>query len=481
VLPLLGTLFCLWYIKEATCDIVYSDYIRLVGKYLPDVWKAENFFRADVLTRIPINYPVRAFNVAFFKYSTTFDMALGALGLGLSALVLGHWCDKKQVGMGWFTFLMFLLFGLNKWEMLTNGSGWAHFLAFACFYYHYLVFDRVLYGQGKKHDKALLLALPPVITLAIAGPYCAVYSVVMILAYGGVWTVNRYLAGRESRRAGSTAGTAGNHAGSAAGAAGRPLPMDGRFCLAGIISVLIPLLLYIWSNSYATEEHDGAITIGLMEMLVENPMFFPAFLMKSLASMVMGQETIQYLAGLGLMPEAVVYLLGAAVAGGYLLALYMNARFRVYERTVLPLMLLVAGMGNHAIILVSRYIFGRESYGMSSRYALQYQVGILGIVLTFALVWRTLECMYCRVLAAALCALLLAGQGYTDWQELEKAPYREEYGENIARAALQYEVLSDDELRTTFDYREGREESADDVRYALRILKENGWNVFRGQ
>ena len=34
---------------------------------------------------------------------------------------------------------MAVLFSLNKWEMLTNGSGWAHFLSFACFYYHYEV------------------------------------------------------------------------------------------------------------------------------------------------------------------------------------------------------------------------------------------------------------------------------------------------------------------------------------------------------
>ena len=38
-LPLLGTILCLWYIKEATYDVVYSDYIRIVNTYLPDVLK----------------------------------------------------------------------------------------------------------------------------------------------------------------------------------------------------------------------------------------------------------------------------------------------------------------------------------------------------------------------------------------------------------------------------------------------------------
>ena len=34
LLPLAGILFCLWYVKSATCDVVYSDYIRLVNSYL---------------------------------------------------------------------------------------------------------------------------------------------------------------------------------------------------------------------------------------------------------------------------------------------------------------------------------------------------------------------------------------------------------------------------------------------------------------
>lgn len=44
---------------------------------------------------------------------------------------------------------------------------------------------------------------------------------------------------------------------------------------------------------------------------------------------------------------------------------------------------------NHLMVLVSRWIFmPRDAYGMSSRYALQYQIGILGIFLTFALVFQ---------------------------------------------------------------------------------------------
>ena len=448
--PVLGIVFCLWYVKAATCDIVYTDYIRLVNSYLPDVWNPKKFFVPDVLTRIPIHYLGRIVNTTFFNYSTTFDMALGVLGLGASGVVLGMYCDRRKVGVVWYLILSFLLFGLNKWEMLTNGTGWGHFLAFAGFYYHYLVFDRVLYGREKRHDRKLLLALPAVITLGMAGPYCAVYTVVMVLSFLAAWLLKREKCGV-------------------------------RFCISGLISVLIPFFLYLWSNSYAVEDHAGAVDIGLLELMMTDILFFPRFLLKSLASMVVGTEVLDSWMAAGVIREYIIYLLGAFLAAAYIFALVLNWKFRLYERTLMPLMLLFAGMGNHAIVLLSRYIFLKDHYGMSSRYALQYQAGLLGIVLTFALLWRTLgvcKKVMARVSAGLICAMLLAGHGYTDYTELRKAPYREAYGRNIEAIAVQFESVSDDVLRETFDYRKSRPDSGAKVRQALTILKEQKWNVF---
>ena len=64
--------------------MVYSDYIRLVNSYLPDVCDPKKFFVADVLTRIPINYLARIINVKLFDFPSPFDRVLGAV-LGLAA------------------------------------------------------------------------------------------------------------------------------------------------------------------------------------------------------------------------------------------------------------------------------------------------------------------------------------------------------------------------------------------------------------
>lgn len=452
-IPILGILVCLWYIKEATCNIVYTDYIRLVNSYLPDVWNPAKFFVPDILTRIPIHYLGRIVNVLFFQYSTTFDMVLGVLGLGLSGLVLADYCRKQQIGLVWYGFLMFLMFSLNKWEMLTNGTGWGHFLAFACFYYHYEVFDRVVHGKGQGRDEIKLLVLPAVITLTVAGPYCAVYSVLMILFYGGAAWVQK-----KSKHPNAVSRM--------------------KYWSCCCIGVMIPLLLYMWSNSYAIEDHAGAVDISLGEALGSAAGFFPRFLLKSLASMTFGGETLKLWLENGVISDGIVYLIGFIVAVGYGLALYLNWRYRLYRRTVLPLMLLVAGIGNHGIILISRFIFLKENYGMSSRYALQYQVGILGIVLTFGLLWSRIGSVAGKAVAAAVCLMLLTGQGHADYTEWKMAPHREYYAENIAAVALRFEEESDEVLRKTFDYRREEPDSGAKVRKALTILKENGWNVF---
>ena len=65
--PVLGTLFCLWYIFASTSEGIYTDYIRLVNSYLPDIWNPAKFFVPDIFTRIPVNYLGRIINVALFS------------------------------------------------------------------------------------------------------------------------------------------------------------------------------------------------------------------------------------------------------------------------------------------------------------------------------------------------------------------------------------------------------------------------------
>ena len=50
-LPILGILFYLAYLKRSAIDMVYSDYIRLINSYLPDVWNPDKFFVERIIKK----------------------------------------------------------------------------------------------------------------------------------------------------------------------------------------------------------------------------------------------------------------------------------------------------------------------------------------------------------------------------------------------------------------------------------------------
>lgn len=517
ILPVLGVAFGLWYVKNSFVDVVYSDYIRLVNSYLPDVWNPDKFLVGDILTRIPLNYMARIINTAFFGYRIRFDQALGVLSLGLAAALLVSYCVKREVGALWTACLMAVAFSLNKWEMMINGSGWTHFLAFAGFYYHYLVVERLWTGQEKKGDKIRCLLLPWILTLAVAGPYCAIYTVTLGLTY----IFRLLMTWRRERR------------------------WDRQYVCYGI-SALIPLLLYMWSNAQVTEKVGVVVDVPFVTQFLETPGYMVRFFVKSFASMVIGGECAQAVFS----TDAPYLILGTAVMAAYGLALWIQWRDRLYERTIFPLLLTGAGVLNHLLVLYSRWVFMNEEYGMSSRYAIQFQVGIFGVLLTFAMAGGKRERKAAseddsglamgrgvqvpsagssetpdrRELAdrrpdrigrkvfpekgqpsadadrpgtaagkkagtwtergvqaavAVIVVVLLAGNGYTTIEELRKAPFRKEACQRRAEIALDFENRSDDELRASFEYRTGRPESGQAVRSALEILKKNRWNIFR--
>ena len=191
-LPVLGVLFYLFYLHRAAIDLVYSDYIRLTLSYLPDVWDPEKFFVPDLLTRIPVNFLERAVNVELFGYSVTFDRVLGVLGFGLSALILGAYSRKMRIGAGWFTAMMVFMFSLNKWEMMTNGTGWVCTLSISGFLFYFAVLDHAAATRCRNMSARVLLAILPILLVVlVAGPYSGGYAVILVLAYGALWLADR--------------------------------------------------------------------------------------------------------------------------------------------------------------------------------------------------------------------------------------------------------------------------------------------------
>ena len=561
ILPVLGVLFYLLYLHTAAIDMVYSDYIRLINSYLPDIWDPKKFFVPDLLTRIPVNYLERAINVTFFGYSVTFDRVLSVLCFGASACIIAGYSYQKKISFVWYAVIMAVMFSLNKWEMLYNGTGWAHFLAFACFYYNYRLLDKVYgneygaragamtgtgsgadaerrtgagigadaerrTGAGSETDtkrktgaevrsRVLLFVLPPLITLGVAGPYCAIYTVTLVLAY-----LFLFLNADKHSPASSARSTKRRVRGGCLCQWELKAPTDRsrsdcvheqvakrianvRFTkrvwnrcglILALFDAVIPFLIYLWSNSQAVYEYSGAAGGSLTQNLLKEPVFFIKFLLKSFASMVFGVELIdRHLTGI---PGKVWCLLGLLVILAYFMALWLNFSSGLAERTILPLMLLAGGGMNHLMVLVSRWIFmPNDCYGMSSRYALQYQIGIIGILLTFALVWKeetykktrrervretrredcgkTRKKTRRRAVMVLTASVFLAGNLLTTAEEFSFGRHRKSHNLDVKQILMNFEQESEETLKAALEYRKPG------TREALTILKENGWNIFR--
>lgn len=432
LLPLLGLLFTVWYIKAASADVVYSDYIRLVDAYLPDVGNPAKFFVPDVFTRVPAAFLQRFLNVRLFGFSVTFDRLCTAAGLFLCAAVLARYAKRFQLSFFWYTAVMCLLFSLNKWEILLNGTAWAHVVTFGLFFLNYALFDRVYrnevclsdaakrtgafqssdggaddigragasslaFKHGADHIEHMrrlfwMLCLFPFVILLFAAEYIAAYAGVMTLAcLFGIWMSKRAHAGDNKKAMRFRKSSASKRmAVQRDDAENGQRDKENRAACGGFLAVLICTLasfgIYLLSRHFAVWEHAGATSLSLGEVIAENPVFLPRFFIKTFAGAAIGQETIQNFYGNGKpLSDAAVLLLGCLVIGMYLLGIALYVKSRMYQRTLFPMILLLSGGMNHVIVTIGRWIFLKESYALSSRYSAQFMIGLIGIFLIFGL------------------------------------------------------------------------------------------------
>lgn len=123
---ILGILFYIWYIFHA------SGQCGVFGLYPADQFISAGCDKSGEIlcTGYPdarsITYLGRIINVKLFGYNTYFDMILGVLSLGAGAAVLALYAERnRSVGYLSFLLIQFVYFSLNKWEMMTNRTGWS--------------------------------------------------------------------------------------------------------------------------------------------------------------------------------------------------------------------------------------------------------------------------------------------------------------------------------------------------------------------
>ena len=495
---ILCTVFLGFYILSASADIVYSDYIRLTNSYLGEPFSFHDLLTKDILTRIPVSFLFREINIAFFHYSITFDRFLGLFGLFLTSIPLLLFMAKRRIGIFFSVAILLIFYSLNKWEMLLNGSGYAHFLSFALFYLFFcLLSERV--GKG---SSLLSLSIFPFLFLLTGGPYAiAVYGAAILSLFF------LFLAGKIR---------------------------DKRGSLVLLLSSFVSTFLYFLSNHYAVYEYAGAKSISLKEVLLTKMTFVLKFFGFGFSSLLFSGENLEEWLSSGAVQGKQLFLLGGLILLFFLLmALFFLKDLFFGEKDsnddcipgkekdksltgLFPAILLLHGLLSFALVFLSRYIFLRPEYAVQSRYALQYQSALLGALLLLYLntgrqeagvekgreklegniekrgvernpedrekdekagekagVRRALP----RIISIGITLLFLGGTLYTAKTELLKAPYRRLHYETMLHSVNRIEDMDEEELERLYEYRHGKER----ILKAFSILKERKLNCFYGK
>lgn len=495
------------YTLRATDDIPSSDYIRLINAYLPGLWDPGKLLVPDILTRVPITFLFRPLNVRLFHYSVGFDRAVGLMGLLLSMLVIEKYRSGEKLPLLFGTSAILVGFSLNKWEMLLNGSGYPHFLAFAGFYAHFLLLDvlekrkrageSVSFSKGQtchllskrhrlqekpavsKKETALLLFFP-IFSLLSAGPYLLAYAGTLLL-----YPLMTFPAGHGQKAAGTESG----------------LKLSGRDgqsfffpTVMGISSAAAMLVLYLLSNHFAKYEYAGAFRLSLWEALTQHFVFCVKFLLNGFASSLFGGELLEEWVAAGKISYFGIHASGAMMLFLELGTLCLYLWKQRTERSLFPLLLLLHGLISHGMVFLSRYIFLREEYAWQSRYALQYQSAVLGMLLIWGILFRTSltakekaavpegkaagetnkawKILSFLMIFAAL--TIVISNCYTSWYEFQKAPARRKIYRTRREVSSHLEDFSDTELEDLFEYHHGGER----IRQAFAILRERDLNPY---
>ena len=492
---ILCTVFLSFYILSASADIVYSDYIRLTNSYLGEPFSFHDLMTKDILTRIPVSFLFREINIAFFHYSITFDRFLGLFGLFLTSIPLFLFMAKRRIGVFFSISLLLIFYSLNKWEMLLNGSGYAHFLSFALFYlFFYLLSERV--GKG---SSLLSLSVFPFLFLLTGGPYAiAVYGATILSLFF------LFLAGKIR---------------------------DKRGSLVLLLSSFVSTFLYFLSNHYAVYEYAGAKSIPLKEVLLTKMTFVLKFFGFGFSSLLFSGENLEEWLSSGAVQGKQLFLLGGLILLFFLLmALFFLKDLFFGEKRgekdksltgLFPALLLLHGLLSFALVFLSRYIFLRPEYAVQSRYALQYQSALLGALLLLYLKTaggqevrvekrnrdREIEDRkkgekvkkdenaesvklagdvdkkaeprraLLRIISIGITLLFLVGTLHTAKTELLKAPYRRLHYETMLHSVNRIEEMDEEELERLYEYRHGKER----ILKAFSILKERKLNCFYGK
>lgn len=436
------------YINRSAANIIFQDqydFLGFIERYFNGNLKFIDLWQSHMEHRT-LGYNILfVINAKYFDLNTLYEMYLGSIFLVITSVLLFRQYKKSlnfDTSKLWTTFafipIVLIVFSLNQWENIVFGLGMSIFLRMMFFLLTFITFDNMLSGKSSTPFVILL-------TLSIL-LFGAGYSPAIVVSMVLILVLKIYIDRKTSKE------------------------RNIKSLLTIIIASSILFLIYFYKIYDKNMVNNTTGITEKVEFILNNPIMAIKFLLSSFSSSLIGLNFLnKYFDDVGIL------ILGVFVIIIYLSSLILFIKVKMYEKTYLPLLLIIYSLIIYGLILIGRLDYGVK-YGMSSRYVTDTQYGIVGatwifIFYLFNKIKRKIVDFKSYIFILICIFLVSASQLIIFFTEWNIGPYRQENFNQLRDIAIYPELYHDSDFEN-FQY------PIDKVKDGLEILKKNNLNVF---
>lgn len=437
-----------YYVSLSSRDVVFMDVWRIINHLIPAVENGEdllsNLWYQQGAQRNPLFLAIVAFNIKFLKLNCLWEEYAGIFAIGLTTLVLyANWnkvcirrCNINSICSNLlFLPVIFTLFSLNQWEILSLQFSFAFMLRIFAYTLTFLLLDNMFQDESVTTIKAILFGVAIGIIVDLISQ---LYMVAYLLTILTTWIVELVRKKEKFKQ--------------------YMIPV-----IAFWIPVLLSLVIYF--SGLSAKEFKGDCAGEPLQLLLSPNYYYGILYM--LVGSLFPQTKIE------LINRPVILSIGFVLLLIVVLAVALYFKYRLQSTTYFPMMLCAYGLFSIAVIVAGRVQrFGL--YGVvASRYVCETILLWCGCILTLLTIAMTSKKEKKQIVLYAISAAIILLIGYADFIEFHIAPYRGWGKDQMLQMLDAIDSYSDDEL-TVF-----QAGNPDLVRTGIALMEKYSLNYFR--
>lgn len=430
------------YVSLSARNVVFMDFWRNINNLITSVmngeWPWADFWNT-VSQRNFIQMFLLALNIKFTNLNCMWEVYAGIIVIGITGLCLYlNW--EKEVEQSElynedngnllrqivFIPVIFCLFNLNQWEILSLQFSFAFMLRVFGYVVAMMYLNKLFYEEASILKYFLLGLFYGVLVDLVSQLYWPGLLITVMIS----WVVD--------------------------------LMRKRRIRILEVLAFWIPVLCSIYIYCWNLETNSTNGSFDAFWDLIESGDFFIGVLYMLVGSLVPQTKIEQ-------MSQQTIIILGVFLLFIVLFAVISYFYFRMWDRMYLPMMLCAYGLVSIPIIIFGRATSWGLFYLTASRYSVETTFIWSGVLITFAYLIYDKRMKICGVTTLVLLLFIT----YAGFIEFSMAPYRGAYKDELLVMLHDLDSYKDEDLAAF------QANDAQMVRDGTELMKKYSLNIFR--